>query len=509
MKNKLSKTKKEHFAYGSVIEALSFGLYPDKRHVLREFIQNAFDASISWREKSGSSTISPIEVKIEQPSIFVADHGMGMGEEEVEKYRYLGYSEKDKRKEAGFRGIGKDSGLAVAKKIIVTTSKYGVAKVFTVTIDAQAMLKEVESTRNPPLEKLLQDHGEIDERLENKEAHYTLVELYEIRKDAQMLFKVGQIKDYLQRNCPVPFHPDFIFATEIETRLKENVEEYHALDILLNGQPLFKPFPSNYTRPEYEEIFASDEDGSPLIAECWYCGHTEKGQFEQKEDSGLLYRLKNFAIGDRHLTRKTLWHATPERAFYFFGEIHVLDSGVTPSADRGDFEDNDARNRLYNRCRRISQVLNRKAGAQSARRRFGEKTDDTLKLLDDKETQWKQGTLKEVLRPDVNYQIRKSVEDLAKRLRQTEGKKTKTEEDHKLIEQSKRVISKTKTFLRKLEQADSRKFYRVDRALRLNQEAKKVYEIVTGCLREEFRANPELLERVIQRIDDALVRAFS
>lgn len=509
MRKKKVKGKPEHFAYGSVIEALSFGLYPDKRHVLREFVQNAFDALISWFQQSDISTVIPIEIKIDPPSIFIADKGIGMGEDEVEKYRYLGYSQKDKYKEAGFRGIGKDSGLAVAKQIIVTTSRYGSPQQFTVIIDAEAMLREIESKRNPPLEELLKDHSEMDKKPEAKEAHYTFVELHEIRKDSQVLFKLDYVKEYLQRTCPVPFHPDFSYGAEINVRLRENLQDYHALNMVLNGEQLYKPFPLNYTRPEYEEIFASEENDAPLIAQCWYCSHTDKGQFDERENSGLVYRVKNFAIGDNHLTRKTLWHVTPERAFHFFGEIHVQDNKIVPSADRGDFEDNEARERLYDRCRRISQVLNRNAGVKSFRRRFEEKTKQTLELLSTKEKQYKQRALKDVLREDVTYQIRKSLEDLEKRLHQTESKRKKSDEDNKLIQSGKKAVSKTRVFLRKLEHAEPQMFYRVDKTLKLSEEARRVYEIITDCLREEFRTNPKALERIIQKIDEAMTRAFA
>ena len=63
--------KKEYYAYGSVLEALSFGLYPDKKHVIREFIQNAFDALCDWREISGEYRLSPIEIVVQKPSIFI------------------------------------------------------------------------------------------------------------------------------------------------------------------------------------------------------------------------------------------------------------------------------------------------------------------------------------------------------------------------------------------------------------------------------------------------------
>src|SRR5208337_3513323 len=92
----------ERFAYGSILEALSRGLYPDKRHVLREFVQNAYDSIFELRKHDSKAEVRPIHVKIQPPSIFIADHGSGMSRSEVQQYRYLGYSQKQRGKHAGF-----------------------------------------------------------------------------------------------------------------------------------------------------------------------------------------------------------------------------------------------------------------------------------------------------------------------------------------------------------------------------------------------------------------------
>jgi HSP90 family molecular chaperone len=70
----------ERFAYGSVLEALSRGLYPDKRHVIREFVQNAYDGMYDLHKQYPTESLQPIEIKVDPPSIFVGDRGIGMSE---------------------------------------------------------------------------------------------------------------------------------------------------------------------------------------------------------------------------------------------------------------------------------------------------------------------------------------------------------------------------------------------------------------------------------------------
>jgi molecular chaperone HtpG len=498
--------KKEYFAYGAVLEALSSGLYPDKRYVIREFVQNAFDALNAWQKVSGEQSLRPIEIKIQKPSIFIADWGIGMDQNEAEKFRYLGYSTKDKREDVGFRGIGKDSGLAVAEKIIVTTSRQGVPQRYTIVIDAQKMLEETASGRNPPLEELLANYTAIKDEPEDKSAHYTFVELHKIRKDAHVLFNIDGLREHLQRNCPVPLDPNFNYADEITARLKTNISSFADVDIVLNGEKLYKPFPPNYTRPEYEPIFFNEEENAPLLAYCWYCGNTEKGQFADKENSGLIYRIKNFAVGDRQLTRETLWETTPERAFYFFGEIHILDETVIPSSDRTDFEDSEARTRLYQRCRRIAQILSQRAGTESAQRTFGEAIGGATELINLRQSELTEGQLPIEIKPDIEYELRKTVEDLQKRIDRTASKRKPSQKDIQLVKHGGKALEGAKGLLKRIE--SSKGFSDITQQIELGEQAKQVYQIIIECLREEFSSDLKRLERVISSINRALSRVF-
>jgi len=497
---------RETYAYGSVIKALSSGLYPDKRHVIREFIQNSFDALNKLKDDFGVEPVYKIEIYAQKPSIVICDKGIGMDEDDTQKFRYLGYSEKEIGKYVGFRVIGKDSGIAVAEKIIVTTSKYKIPKGYRVIIDAQKMIEEIESKGNPPLDELLENNSSIGYFDENPNSHYTVTELYNIRKDSQTLFEIDDLKDYISRNAPVPYSPSFEYKSEIEQRIKENYDDFSFVDITLNGKNIYKPFPDNYKRPEYELVFATDEEDSPLVAICWYCAHKQSSRFKDKENSGLVFRLNNFAVGDKYLTRKNLWSATPERAFWFFGEVHILDDMLRPSSYRSDFEDNDARNRLYKRCKRISQVLNKKAGKESDRSRFEEKIDFTEELVKSKKEKIIKKEIPNQLKPETEFQIRKSKEDLEKRLKRTKGKRDKSEEDEKLIKKAEKAIKKVNNTLELLEPENSLKD--IGKEVGFDNKTRLLYKIIIDILKKEFSSDQEKLENLVSRINDEIKKAF-
>jgi molecular chaperone HtpG len=482
------------FAFGSVLEALSQGLYPDKRHVIREFVQNSYDGLYELKKSHPKEVLRPIEVKVEPPSIFIGDFGIGMPEKKMREYRYLGYSEKERAEHAGFRGIGKYSAVAVADKIIVDSSPYGVPKRYHVVIQAGAMIAALSKDKNTPLEQLLRELTELDEEEANSDEHYTFVELHGVRKDANTLFDEDALKRYLARTAPVPLDPEFRFSTEIEQKLSENIPDYLAVDLSLNGQKIYKPFLSRCREPEFDTVLYQD-DRPDLLAFAWFCQNEDKGQFNPKEDSGLVYRVKNLAVGDGQLTRRTLWKRTPERAFYFFGEIHVLDPEVMPSSDRTDFEDNDARRRLYKQCARISSNLNRKAGEESARRRFEEVLVKGNEILLERESKIKSGALPLELKDEVVFQVQKVQEDVQKRLERSK--------DEKAISRARRFLGRSRKFLATIRK-EAKGFFDLQKALKFDRKVSFLYDTIIHVLKEEFRYDPGRLERIIRRIHDAL-----
>jgi hypothetical protein len=55
----------EEYAYGFIIEVLTSGLYPDVFHVIREYVQNSFDAIIAWRRMIGDSQVGNVQITID------------------------------------------------------------------------------------------------------------------------------------------------------------------------------------------------------------------------------------------------------------------------------------------------------------------------------------------------------------------------------------------------------------------------------------------------------------
>lgn len=494
----------EEHAYGYILEVLTHGLYPEKSHVVREYIQNGYDAILELRRKRSQPDEGKIEIRVETPSIFIYDNGVGMDRTRINEYRYVGHSRKLTHQSVGFRGIGKLSGISVADQVIVTTSPLGYPERHRLIFNARSMLAKVEQLKaygeNISLNDLILEHTSLESEEEEENAHYTLVELHNIRRDSYDLLDTNKLCEYLCLTAPIDFHPDFPYGAQIDEDIRRYVQDYDTVPLYVNGERIFKPFLSN--AKSYGKLFVypdNDNNTNKPLAFCWYCENAEKGQFSDKKKRGFLYRVKNFAVGDNQLPRVTLWNASPERSFYFFGEIHVCDPGIVPSADRSNFEHNIERDRLYQQgANYISKSLNTMAGDSSDERRAREfilEAESTVRqigqLADGKQ-------IPEELRLPKTIALNTAVENVEKRLKNAS-------EDW--IERGQSVIQYGKVLIDTLNPTtNSNQYppatYSIKNELKFNAQATWVYEQVIEVLRSELDSKE--FERIILAIHDKL-----
>lgn len=515
----------EEYAYGFIIEVLTSGLYPDVFHVIREYVQNSFDAIIAWRRVIGDSQTGNVQITIDPPSIFIFDDGTGMGRKKVREYRYVGYSSKSMGTSVGFRGIGKLSGISVAEKLILTTTPYGVAERYKLVFDAKTMLEHIlelkHQGQNIPLNDLIRKYTILDTEKEDEDQHYTLIELHNVRQKSQVLLDQKELSNYLALNVPVDFDTNFKYKDTVDEWLRTYVRDYDTVPLTVNGTQIYKYCLPNAKPPQREFIWSdedktglapnryipfdggdSEEDANApkLLAFCWYCEHEERGQFDNRQHRGLVYRVRNFAVGDNQLPRITLWKASPERAYYFFGEIHVCDSEVVPSSERGNFEENSARARLY-RCgsNTLSHTLNQIAGASSDERRAKEFIEAAENLISTIEAELVTGIPKEtrLLKLVALQNARNRVKD-----RISKAPLVYQQRGVQVVEKAGELVQKLDTL--KPKQEDGRGFYDIKDELGMSSESARMYDIIMDVLKDEFGGQPDVYERLLKRIHSTL-----
>lgn len=501
--------QKEEFSYGFIIEVLTRGLYPNKHHVLREYIQNSFDAVLAWRKRINDPDYGKIIIKVANPSVYIYDDGIGMDSAKINQYRYVGYSEKKTGESVGFRGIGKLSGISVADKLIVTTSPFGIKERYQLIFNAGDMLSHIMNLKlegqNISLNELMEAHTSLTKEDEEAEKHYTMVELYNIKSDSKSLMDDAQISEYLGMNVPVDFDPIFPYGKTIDGWLRQYVPDYDTVPLSLNGTRIYKPFLPGMNSPQKGFVFNNDDSDSIVnkqdpLAFYWYCEHNEKGQFNDKVKRGMFYKVKNFTVGTNQLPRITLWKASPERAYYFCGEIHVCDPEVVPSSDRENFEQNDARENLYHSGTQISRTLNALAGESSSQRRAIEFIESAENLIQTVHTEVLEGGIPKEVKFTKMFSIQDAVIKVRNRLKDAPDDFKKRGEE---------IINSGNLLIKNLEKESSpldetKPVYDIVETLNLSKEATTLYEIIIKSIEEELQTQPELYERIIRKIHSSL-----
>lgn len=500
--------EKEEYVYGYLMEVLTGGLYPNKFDVIREYVQNSFDAVIEWNNQSGSAIKeNPIKIDIKSPSITIYDSGTGMSREKISQYRYIGFSKKEMGKSVGFQGIGKLAGITAADKLIVTTSPFEVNERYKLVFDAAKMLDRIRDLRedkeNITIKQLILDYTDITTEEEAEDLHYTFVELNRIKEDSRSLFDENKLIDYLGRTAPVPFNPDFDYTIQIEEKLRAFVDDYKWVNILVNNTKIFKPYRTDINPPDFYPVYG---DHTKLLAYAWCCQNIKGEALKPRTEAGLVFRGKNFRVGDNHLPRSTIWKYSDHLASHFVGEIHVCDNNVIPTASRDDFKQNKARGVLYQRCEVISKQLNKFANEESNQRRaihFIEKGEVIVQKVE-KEVEEKNIPV-ELLDNKISELVTAKSE-ITKRL------KNLPEENKEAKQKAEEIVAKTDKLLREIKkpnkQKKERKTYEIGEKLSLSNESSILYDTIIRTLKDFFIDDADNFERLLKKIHSNLEREF-
>lgn len=524
---------KEEYVYGHVLEALSGGLYPNKLDVIREYLQNSYDSIREIIRKAGNKSQKKqleaqcrIIMTIKGGSLFIHDNATGMDFQTLNEYRKIGFSRKPFGEYAGWRGIGKAAGFAVAEELIVTTCQ-GKGETYQLIIDAHKMIEEVYSLRtkgkNVPFNELIEKHSRI-KTIEGGSESFTLVELHKIKTEASELLDGNQLIAHLSMIAPVPFDPDFKYAKKIEEQLTSAIEDYSPVNLYVEDTRVYKPYVEKWSEtegtdttgidePQFIPIY--DEEKENLVAFCWYCMHAERGQIRTSRTmagipvsvGGLVYRLQDIKIGDPYLTRKTLWSTTPERSLWALGEIHILDERIEPTSDRNDFIDNHARYMLHKQCREIAQEISRNAGKLSAETRARDKileVDDRIKEISSEVASKK---VPKPIVPTYIYEATALKKEAEKRKPKTpeEELKAKAENVMKIADEVVKQLTESLTH----PDPSSKVHTDIIEELSIGEEGRHVYEAIIGTLRDYYANEPQTFEEIIRRIEETLEDTFS
>jgi molecular chaperone HtpG len=354
-----------------VLETLTTGMYGESRNALREYVQNAFDAVCEavaagmLRERAAK-----IEVLLKDPNTLVIhDNGIGVGASSAwGTLTAVGASKKDRKRDAGFRGIGRLAGIAFCDTLSFRTKAAGESTETTVTFDCLKLREGMspESGGGTQLVDLLSaavsatttDELPVDE-------HYMEVALLGLSHAPDDFKDLDQIREYLAETAPIGYDPKWEWGKKIKAYGDELQRPLEVVKLLVGR-----------TSQDAKQIYKLYRDSYPAKGEAVTLTDVE---FHQKENwwgwiglpdravtitdplvHGLRIRVKNIQVGGpEHLDAVFGRRAQSYIRFnkYYVGEIHVAPTALVPNARRDGFEDDAAwaelRDELYAKLKHL------------------------------------------------------------------------------------------------------------------------------------------------------------
>jgi hypothetical protein len=529
--NQVDPEDSEELFYAAAVQILSEDLYPRKLEIIREYIQNASDALDDWLKISDliptDRTESQIKVSIQGRSVLIFDNGIGMTEEDIPKLKRIAYSEKKVGEGAGYKGIGRLAGIAVADKLKITSTSYGDPKLHHFEFRAADMRQDISEKKrqgkNEPASPVIKRHTKTWWTDIDPEDHYTFVEIRNIKDSCDELLDPDVLSEYIGDIGPVDFSPEFEHGSLISDNLRLFVPDYSPKTIYLSRPDgkkarVYKPYTNDMriATPEFVDVRDPD-NAAEVLAYCWYTCNADEildkmratGKIfsvpgDQVEDrrrfAGLVYKLFGFSIGDRSLPERTLWTTARARALWFTGEIHIVDKNVQPTTSRSDFIENAARAKLYAQAQsRIPLILNSRAQTISDNRKAFQDARNIRQKLEKVKMQLENGGIE---RSDIKI-IR---EELEKSFRKLAGRKNPTDKDignyQKEVRRLGQSLQDELNNPKKLKQGLSVSDLVKD--LDMPTKARKVFQIVMETLQQHFSEDKDEYHAVAGKIHKAL-----
>lgn len=231
-------------------------LYSDHEIFLRELISNAVDATTKVKtlaskgEVKGELGDTRIEVKInkEEKTLHIIDKGIGMSEDEVNKYlNQVAFSSaeeflakyKDDASIIGHFGLGFYSAFMVADKVQVITKSY--------RDEDHAVMWECEG--NPEYTLTPSDKSERGTEI-----------ILHINEDNKEYLETYRVRELLNKYCK--FLPvEIKFGTKSESTWEGEGDERKEIkteidDIINNPEPIWKKKPADLTDEDYQSFYS-------------------------------------------------------------------------------------------------------------------------------------------------------------------------------------------------------------------------------------------------------------
>lgn len=354
---------KPHFG-AFVLETLTLGMYGESRNAIREYIQNSFD---SLRQAVADRLIDEVDARVEvtldedRNALTIRDNGGGLRTENaVSVLASVGASNKDYRRNAGFRGIGRLAGIVFCDTLEFRTKAAGQTRRTVVTFDAKKLREKMaphgsyEADAAQTLESCVGAKHEDDP---DANAHFFEVILKGFYNPPVECENYETLKSFISQVSPLPYSSEFPHGDAILERAQAEGFQIEWVRVFLRDgdapfEELFKPYGRDFGVKKDRVPITIDYVQSPRGKWWGWVGRKRlSGTIKDSASKGVRVRVRNIQIDGTEIIRDILavshLGGKPRTSYsrfvdWYVGEIHVRPNAAIPNARRDGFEEDPA-----------------------------------------------------------------------------------------------------------------------------------------------------------------------
>lgn len=354
----------------TLLDNLAKGLY-EPGEVLREYIQNAVDAHRMWKNTTGTEPEGSIQIEVQGDKISFLDCGIGMDDAEIRKVKAIAVSKKPEEEIAltGHKGVGIWAGLSYFKTLIVKSKKKESSVMYQLTIDFQNIVEAINMNRN--IGDALNPNYRIDMYREDPEIHYSIVTLQGPTRAREIFLDIDKIKEAISTICPCRIDPTFVYNGEVNHWYQQN--ELEQFDIIVDGKPVYRSYPSNLMNFTSEVITINDS----VSAVCWFAVNQRSRKLDTIDGQmvGLRVIQHGFTIGVQNLYSDENIQGfdalqVGSTLDWYAGEIHIKLKDLRPNLQRNKFEESELARIFIKRLREWYKSIEIRTRLLSTERNF-------------------------------------------------------------------------------------------------------------------------------------------
>jgi hypothetical protein len=348
----------EEFRIGPfVLETLTTGMYEGSSNALREYVQNAYDAT---RSAVATGALLPGEGKVTvllpgDDTLLIADNGIGLSSQSAwSTLTAIGASKKDRLRDAGFRGIGRLAAIAFCNELAFRTKVSGEEMETIVKFNCAALRKGMlpgSEVRN--LTELLKNSVKLEINDDvDADDHYMVVRLKGLKEAPNELRSLDDIRSYLAETSPIAFDPRWPPGTEIVERAAKLKKPIETIKLFVGrsdatATEVFKAYGDTYKKARKTRATGGTtplEKISYIRGENWWSWigiPRDSGLLADDGTSGIRIRVKNIQVDGTSILDQLFADENESYARFnkfHVGEIHVDQASVVPNARRDGFE---------------------------------------------------------------------------------------------------------------------------------------------------------------------------